>query len=236
MLQLLILHILSNLAILVTQFEKVIISLKQKVKVMKKEKFVKTFQTDLSGRQSVRTTFKLSQKAYDDIVWLANHHNITLKDVFDILCSKLESSQEDDTLIKMVAKSIRIDNFNASIDAIRKTHVITKNSLAILDELSKEYQVPRDALVEKAIMTFKALIDANLQKAIENHKKALDIVSKFWSNSEDVEHQLKKLLGDDDPIVTRFGYIVVLAMNLHSAIEHELKDGTPIDPNDFSQG
>lgn len=202
---------------------------------MKKETLVKTYQADLSNRQSVRTTFKLNQKAYDDIVWLANHHNITLKDVFDALCSKLESSQEDDTLIKMVAKATRLNAFNSSVGAIRKTHVITKNSLKILDELSKEYQIPRDALVENSILAYKSIIDANLQKTHENHKKALNIVSELWSHMEDVERQLKKLLGDD-PIVTRFGYFIILAMNLHSAIEHELKDGTPIDSNDFSQG
>jgi hypothetical protein len=43
-------------------------------------------------------------------------------------------------------------------------------------------------------------------------------------------------LGDDDPISNRFGFITILAMNLQSAIEHELKEGTPIDPDDYSQG
>jgi hypothetical protein len=41
------------------------------------------------------------------------------------------------------------------------------------------------------------------------------------------------MLGDEDPIIQRFGYVTVLIDNLHSAIRAELDKGEPIDPDTF---
>lgn len=200
---------------------------------MEKDEILKTYQADLSDKQSVRTTFRLSQKAYDDIVWLADHHDITLKDAFDVICSQLESLQGSDSFIERLAQSIQSDDSSIVNDAIRKTHVITKKSLRILDELSKKYQISRDALAEMSIRMYRFIVESSIQKTRENHEKALKIISEFDSHAQDIEYQLKKLLGDDDPVYHRFGFITILTMNLQTAIEHELRDGTPIDPDDF---
>ncbi len=73
--------------------------------------------------------------------------------------------------------------------------------------------------------------EAEKRKEEEAHK----IISDFWSEAESLEDQLKALLGDESPIVDRFGYVIVLLMNLVMAIESKLSNGTPIDPDDMSQ-
>ena len=46
-------------------------------------------QRDLADKRSVRTTFRLSEEASKGLVWLAKHHGVKFKDVFDHLCEKL---------------------------------------------------------------------------------------------------------------------------------------------------
>jgi hypothetical protein len=40
----------------------------------------------------------------------------------------------------------------------------------------------------------------------------------------------KRIVGDDDPILKRFGMAIVILMNLSSDIQKELDRGIPVDP------
>ena len=39
------------------------------------------------------------------------------------------------------------------------------------------------------------------------------------------------MLDEDDPILSRFGFVMLTLENLRSAMNDELKTGTPIDPD-----
>ncbi len=55
-----------------------------------------------------------------------------------------------------------------------------------------------------------------------------DIINPFWGYAEKIEKKLKEKLGEDDPIVSKFGSIIVNIMNLSMDIESYLQEGTPI--------
>ena len=194
---------------------------------MTKEKSIQISGINLLEKQSTRTTFKLSKECIDSLDWLLNMTSLKPKEFFDIIAS-------DDILSKII-NEITKDNLKAIAkhQNFRKTYVISKKALKTFNEMAKEKDVPRDLLVESLISIFVLFYKGNLEKEKEKEEKALRIVSNFWSEAGKIENKLKELLGDEHPIVTRFGYVIVLLMNLDSAIEEKLSNGTPIDPDDM---
>lgn len=179
-------------------------------------------------KESKRTTFKLSTESIQAIDWMTETFNFTAKEVFDLITNKNEffeaavkfSTEHDDSDIK---------------EQKRKTFVISKQALSILNNTSKNQEISRDLLVDKLILTYKSLMEKLLQKERESEEKALEIVSEFWSEAEKIQSQLSELLSEGNPILSRFGLITVIIESLYSAIDSKISNGTPIDPEDFSQ-
>jgi len=192
------------------------------------DKLDRISKTILSEKQSVRTTFKLSDSSSNAIYWLIKTNNLKPKEVFDLICS-------NENLIDFAIEAAIKDGKTSSAKKTRKTFVISKRVLRLLNKYSEKHKLSRDLIVENLILLFKALLEKHAEEEKQREEKALTIISDFWSKAESVEKQLKDLLDDDSPILDRFGYVIVLLMNLASAIESKLSNGVPIDPDDFSQ-
>ena len=182
----------------------------------------------LSEKQSVRTTFKLSEDCINAIDWLLKTNNLKPKELFDLICS-------NNDLVNLAAEAAKINEKNISAKYKRKTFVISKRVLRLLNKKSEEHTISRDLIVEKLILLFKALLEKHTEEEKQKEEKALSIISDFWSKAEKIENKLKDLLDDDNPILDRFGVVIVIIMNLVSAIESKLNNDVPIDPDNFSQ-
>ncbi len=145
---------------------------------------------DLRGKQSVRATFKLSQKAIDSIGLVAIHLGIKQKSLFDHIIEDLDAL---DTL----AKTIKIRQFQ-KIPRRQKTYVLSRKTIEALEAISQAYDTPRDALVEYSVKKLESIIKAEkarhkarkvLQKKIINH---FDQGKTLYKNAID-------LLGKNDP-------------------------------------
>jgi hypothetical protein len=90
--------------------------------------------------------------------------------------------------------------------------------------------ISRDSLVENSILLLEALVKAADQKRPENHKKALEMIDKFWAQAENIREKLVDLLGEDDLIAMQFGDVLSTLGNLREAIEAEIKQGIPVSP------
>ena len=185
-------------------------------------------ETSLSEKQSVRTTFKLSEKSKNVIEQLIRTNNLKPKELFDLICSS-------DAFVENAIEAGRKSYENASKKQTRKTFVISKRVLRLLNKHSKQYKLSRDLIVENLILFFKSLLEKHAEEEKHREEKALTIISDFWGKAESVEKQLKELLDDDSPILNRFGYVIVLLMNLEGAIQAKLSNGVPIDPDDMAQ-
>ena len=97
---------------------------------------------DLRGRQSVRTTFKLSERSIDALSILAGQLGIKQKSLFDHLI-------EDTQALKLIASEV--EEFGRKARRIAKTYVISRRTLENLERVSVQYNAPRDALVEYSI-------------------------------------------------------------------------------------
>ena len=149
---------------------------------------------DLRGKQSVRATFKLSQKAIDSIGLVAIHLGIKQKSLFDHIIEDLDAL---DTL----AKTIKIRQFQ-KIPRRQKTYVLSRKTIEALEAISQAYDTPRDALVEYSVKKLESIIKAEkarhkarkvLQKKIINH---FDQGKTLYKNAID-------LLGKNDPFCKR---------------------------------
>jgi hypothetical protein len=110
---------------------------------------------DLRARQSVRTTFKLSEKSIDALSILSGQLGIKQKSLFDHLV-------EDTKALKMIAEGF--EEFSARSRRVPKTYVVSRKSLENLERISLQYDTPRDALVEYSIERILPLIEREKEK------------------------------------------------------------------------
>lgn len=181
---------------------------------------------NLLERQSARTTFRMSEAVSDILDSLIEDNSIKPKEIFELMCS-------NENLLQIAVDVTKKDRKEDSGKGIRKTFVISKGALRILSRSSKKEIIPRDQLVETLIVLFKTLLEKQAVDQKENNKKASRIVSDLWSEAEEVEGKLKEFLDDDDPILDRISMVIVVIQNLSSAIEANLSEDIPIDPDEL---
>jgi len=150
-----------------------------------------TYSSDLKGRQSVRTTFKLTPRSIDALSLLAGQLGIKQKSIFDHLV-------DDTTALKTLAKEIEKREVIAP-DRVAKTYVISRRTLENLEQVCKRYQTPRDALVEFSIERILPLIQEEKKKH-ENRKKLSDKLDRFLADSRELLKEADALLDRDDPV------------------------------------
>jgi hypothetical protein len=176
--------------------------------------------------KTVRATFTLSSEAIMALEELKKKHGIT----FGKLINKLWGS-----LMPLIINSARELNPKSLHLAVRKAIVISGEAQKELKKVSEKNKIPRDVLVDKGIIMMKLLVEEMEKRSKKNHKRASETIGKFWSEAEKIEKTLQEFLDPEDPILERFGMIIVIISNLHMAIEQELEKGIPISPDDFSQ-
>ncbi|MBW2654332.1 MAG: hypothetical protein JRC91_05175 [Deltaproteobacteria bacterium] len=150
---------------------------------------------DLRGKQSVRATFKLSQKSIDAIGLVAIHMGIKQKSLFDHII-------EDIDALDSLAKTIRIKQFK-KISRKQKTFVLSRRTIEALEVISQAYEIPRDALVEYSIEKLGSIINA--EKARHEERKILlkNIIDHF-TRGKSFYKKAVAMLGKDDPFCRRF--------------------------------
>ena len=153
----------------------------------------------LRGKQSVRATFKLSAGCIEAISIVAAQLGIKQKSLFDHLAQDIDS-------LNAIAKKVQ----NAKVRAenrIQKTYVISRQSLSLLDEISRTFNAPRDALVEFSVRRLLPVID-NEQKKYEMRKAAFSGIQRHFKDGLELLEELIDKLEDDDPIVAKLASVM----------------------------
>jgi hypothetical protein len=149
---------------------------------------------DLRGRQSVRATFKLSPRAIEALSIVAVHLGIKQKSLFDHLI-------EDVQTLNTIAKDIEEEEFR-SLTRIQKTFVISRRTLVSLDQISRQFRAPRDALVEYSIQRLLPVINREREKH-RRRKKLLADVDQHVAQGMQLLEAAVELVGEDDPVCLR---------------------------------
>ncbi len=149
---------------------------------------------ELRGRQSVRATFKLSGKAIETISIAAAHMGIKQKSLFDHLIDDVES-------LALVAREIEFNRF-LRLERVQKTFVLSRRTLCSLEAASKDFDTPRDALVEYSIARLLPIIEQERKKH-EKRKAFLMDLEKYLGWGEDLTKRVEQSLGSDDVMSER---------------------------------
>lgn len=145
--------------------------------------------SELRGRQSVRATFKLSGKAIEAMSIAAAHMGIKQKSLFDHLIDDVE-------LLAVVAREIESKRF-LRLERVQKTFVLSRRTLCSLEEVSKDFNTPRDALVEYSIARLLPVIEEERKKH-EKRKKIMVEIGKYLEQGEEISENVEKALGEED--------------------------------------
>lgn len=163
--------------------------------------------SELRGRQSVRATFRLSGKAIEAISVAAAHMGIKQKSLFDHLIDDVAS-------LVLVAQEIESNRF-LRLKRVQKTFVLSRRTLCSLEEVSKDFDTPRDALVEYSIARLLPVIKEERKKH-EARKKFLLEIEKYLEQGQKISEKVQEALGDDDMLSEKLEGAV---SNLRSAYE-----------------
>ncbi|MBF0210364.1 MAG: hypothetical protein HQK68_05705 [Desulfamplus sp.] len=145
---------------------------------------------DLRGKQSVRATFKLSEKAIDSLSLVAIHLGIKQKSLFDHLIDDVKSLND-------IAESLRLRQFK-QINRVQKTFVLSRKTLDILELIAKDHDTPRDALVEYSIRKLESVILAE-KKRHEKRKELFNELCLHWEAGKALLEKSRQSLGAGDP-------------------------------------
>ncbi len=164
----------------------------------------------LRGKQSVRATFKLSERAIESLSLVALHLGIKQKSLFDHL---IDNSAE----LGNIAENIEIKKFN-KIVRIQKTFVLSRRTLDILSLISKSYNTPRDALVEYSIQRLEDVIRAE-KKRHETRKMLFNEVAGYWEKGKNILKKSRDILGPDDPFCINIEKSVIACSKAKAELE-----------------
>ena len=185
----------------------------------------------IQDKLSVRTTFKLSGQTIDGLKELANEYGITFKEVFEIICfNNLEPVIEDfsDNSVKNMKQN---DQNELSI---RKTFVISKYTLKLLNRFSTKYKLSRNAIIEFLLSSYQADRSLKKEQLRKKHENALKRINKLIALIEKELKGLDVILDDSDeddaPIFDILNDVVLeMILYLRDQIKKELTNGTSID-------
>ena len=164
---------------------------------------------DLRGRQSVRATFKISAKAIDTLSIVAVHLGIKQKSVFDHLI-------EDARSLRIIAREVDSETFNA-LERVQKTFVISRRTLRSLEEIARQFNTSRNALVELSIQRLLPIICREQEKH-EKRKKFLNKIDHFLDQGAQLHADLETELGQDDVVTAEFGGAIEALIEARSHI------------------
>jgi len=151
--------------------------------------------SNLRGKQSVRATFKLSDKAINVIRIVSNQMGIKQKSLFDHLIGEIDS-------MKMVQKEIN-ENVMVELNRTQKTFVLSRKTLSDLERMSRDHEASRNALIECSIQRLLPLISQE-QKKHRKRKEMLSESERYLGRGLAILQQYKDVLGENDPVYAKF--------------------------------
>ena len=175
---------------------------------------------DLRGRQSVRATFKLSARAIDVLSIVATQLGIKQKSLFDHLIEDVKS-------LNAIANEIEDEAFSA-LDRIQKTFVVSRRTLSCLEETSRQFNAPRDALVEYSIQRLLPVITKERERHTKR-KEVLNDINAHLTQGLKILQKAQSLLGEEDPVYAKFESAMHALVNAQVHIENYVRKGSVIE-------
>ncbi len=177
--------------------------------------------SDLMGRQSVRATFRLSERAVNAISIISVHLGIKQKSVIDHLL-------EDTEALSLIAKRVRAENSSEPRNRIQKTYVISRRTLSCLERVARDFNTPRDALVEYSVKRLLPMIATEREKH-RKRKVVLRELVRYLKEGEKILEKSADLLGENDPVYRVLESGITGLFDAHKQISSFIERGKMIE-------
>lgn len=170
---------------------------------------------DLRGRQSVRTTFKLTERSIHALSILAGQLGIRQKSLFDYLIDDIHA-------LRLIAEKVK--QLEAGEQRVAKTYVISRKTLENLEQISTSCNTPRDVLVEFSIERILPLIRREKEKHARR-KQFLAEIEAYLRQGGEMLRRAEADLGQDDPVYRQMLAMLRAVDSSHAVIEGFVERG-----------
>lgn len=170
----------------------------------------------LRGRQSVRTTFRLPEEVIVLLSLVAGQFGLQQKALLDQLIDGAE-------LMKIPEDQVR-DNFQERQPFRPKTFVVSKRSLQILEKVSRERRIPRDALVAAIIQQLMPVIRAEREKQ-RRRQEIYENLTSYLRYGHELLAETERYLGRDDQVYEMIARMVGLGEDCVAKMEEMIARG-----------
>ncbi len=178
--------------------------------------------SELRGKQSVRTTFRLPQRSIMALSVLSAQLGIKQKSLFDHISEDLE------VLRACAAAAEAVEEADKREQAVAKTYVISRKTLENLERVAASCSASRDALVISSIERIMPLLLQEQQKH-QQRKKILTETESWLKAGLDLFQRSRKELGDDDPAVVELATMLNGAQRAFANLESMVEKGKRIE-------
>jgi LmbE family N-acetylglucosaminyl deacetylase len=114
------------------------------------------------------------------------------------------------------------------LDRIQKTFVVSRRTLSSLEETSRKFNTPRDALVEYSIQRLLPVIT----RERERHRRRTAIlkdINTHLAQGMKILQKAQSQLGEEDPVFARFEAAMHSLVNAQRHIENYVEKGSGIE-------
>lgn len=176
----------------------------------------------LTKEAETRTTCTLSVGGNTALESLTSDFGLKQKQIFDLITSQDIYSH----IINTIPASSTLP-----ILEIRKSIVVTKKNLKLLNEVSASSGIQRDIIVNRSFIYLVILLQQAKELQRDQHKKALVALNKLSKYQHQVEKELEGYLDEDDAILTRASKVISVLDNLIQEVQNSIKNGSEVDPD-----
>ena len=176
--------------------------------------------TGLRGKQSVRATFRLPDHVIRLLGMVASQLGLKQKSLFDQLV-------EDKEVLTKVAKS-SLDKDLVDKERRQKTYVLSRRSLDVLDNVSRQQNIPRDLLVEVSIKRLLPVMNDEQEKH-RKRKLIYEDIQIFLDQGKKILRKTGRLLGKEDHTYSLLKKIVNVCEENIVELESIIEKGQPME-------
>ena len=174
----------------------------------------------LKGKQSVRTSFKLSKGCITAINIVATQLGIKHRSLFDYL---VEDTHSLEALAGEIVKKEPDQNRR-----LQKSFILSRETLTVIDRLCEKLKISRDMLIELSVRRLLPIIE----KEMERHRKRKDmfgLVDKQYRQTKKVLDAIKTSVGSEDPAYKAFQNTVAACKQSRKQLDDIIARGKVIE-------
>ena len=174
----------------------------------------------LKGKQSVRTSFKLSEACIQAINIVATQLGIKHRSLFDYLVEDIDS------LESLAKEIVKIEPSKSK--GPQKSFIISRNTLKAIDSLCEKLKISRDTLIELSVRRLLPIIEKEM-KSHQKRKELFEFVDKQYQESKKVLELIKKGVGTEDPAYKTYQATVAACKQVKNQFNEILSKGEIIE-------